>query len=299
MSKTSAANWQGRRCLVTGASSGLGRAVAEALARSGASVLLTGRDRDRLESVRAGLSGPERKPSPHLAVAADLTDQVGRERLMQSAEEHFGGLDLLVNSAGIGATGHFETHEPSVLRDLFEVNVFALIETSRLALPLLKRGNAPAMVNFGSIVARRGLPGRSEYTASKFAVAGWTESIRAEWVRYGIHTMLINPGFTATPFEANLIADTAVYRTTSWRVMTADQVAAATLRAVARRKNEVTLSLPGQLLLLADRIAPRLVDWGFKRFTLRLFRDDVSKRPPAGLPPAQRFDTIPTHPSGD
>lgn len=299
MFKTMTQHWKDRRCLVTGASSGLGQAVAEALAREGAKVLLTGRDRERLETIRTHLIGSGAEPSHLHTVACDLTNEEDRLRLIQVAREQFDGLDLLVNSAGVGATGHFETHEPAVMRRVFDINVFALTELSLLALPLLKRGDCPALVNFGSIVARRGLPGRCEYTASKFAIAGWTESIRAEWIRYGIHVLLINPGFTATPFEANLLADTAVYRTTSWRVMTADQVATRTLRAIRRRKNEITLSLPGRLLLLTNRLIPRLVDWGFGRFTLRLYRKNLSKRPPGALPDREQFDTIPTISSGD
>ena len=80
---------------------------------------------------------------------------------------------------------------------------------SRRSCPLLRRGDRPSLVNLGSIVARRGLPGRSEYSASKFAVAGFTESIRAEWAKFGIHVLLLNPGFTATEFEQNLVVDTA------------------------------------------------------------------------------------------
>ena len=125
--------------------------------------------------------------------------------------------------------------------------------------------------NIGSIVARRGLPGRSEYSASKFAVAGFTEAIRAEWARDGIDVLLLNPGFTATEFERNLVVDTAVYKTDHRRTMTADRVARATLRALARGRNEVTLSAPGRLLLLVNRLAPRFVDWGLGRWTRRLY----------------------------
>jgi short-subunit dehydrogenase len=131
------------------------------------------------------------------------------------------------------------------------------------------------LVNIGSIVARRALPGRSEYSASKFAVAGFTESIRAEWAKYGIHVLLLNPGFTATEFERNLIVDTARVATAHKRVMTADEVAARTLEAVLRGRNEVTLTAEGRWLLLVNRLAPRFVDAGFARFTRRVFRDVV------------------------
>ena len=120
------------------------------------------------------------------------------------------------------------------------------------------------------------MPGRSEYSASKFAVAGFTESIRAEWSKWGIHVLLINPGFTATDFEWNLVVDTSRYPTQQKRVMTADRVAIQTLEAIRRRRHEVTLTPEGRLLLLVNRLFPRLVDDGFARFTRSVFRDVVT-----------------------
>lgn len=251
------------RCLITGASSGLGRAIAEELLADGARVVLTGRSSDRLDEADRAL-----------AVPADLASPDDRRRLLSTVSDHFdGALDIVVNSAGVGAYGRFESHDESVARRIFEINVFALMEICRGVLPLMRRGDRPSLVNLGSIVARRGLPGRSEYSASKFAVAGFTEAIRAEWRRDGIHVLLVNPGFTSTAFESNLVIDTAVYSTAHRRSMTADQVAKATLRALRRGSNEVTLSLPGRLLLGLNRVAPRFIDWSLGRWTRRLYSD--------------------------
>ncbi|WP_435016812.1 SDR family NAD(P)-dependent oxidoreductase [Tundrisphaera sp. TA3] len=268
--------FRGARCLVTGASSGLGRALAEHLAHSGARVLLTGRSTERLEAIVASLVASGIPADSVPTVAADLTEASGRDRVIAKAGECFGALDLAINGAGVGATGHFDTHDPSVFRTVFEINVFALVEMTRAMLPLLRRGESPSLVNIGSIVARRGLPGRSEYTASKFAVAGFTEAIRAEWVKFGIDVMLLNPGFTATEFEQNLVVDTAKVSVTHKRVMTADQVARSTLRAVLRRRKELTLTAEGRMLLLVNRLAPRIVDAGLARFTRRVFGVSVS-----------------------
>ncbi len=268
-------SFEAARCLVTGASSGLGRAIALRLVRDGARVLLTGRSLDRLGATAKVLAEEGASPDQVLVVDADLTEQEGRNKVIHAAADRFGALDLAVNAAGVGATGHFDTHDPDVLRRVFEVNVFALIETTRALLPLLRRGDRPSLVNIGSVVARRGLPGRSEYSASKFAVAGFTESIRAEWSKYGIHVLLLNPGFTATDFERNLVADTSRYPTQHKRVMTADRVAVETLEAVRRGLHERTLTPEGRLLLLVNRLAPRVVDRGFARFTRRVFQDVV------------------------
>jgi short-subunit dehydrogenase len=192
--------------------------------------------------------------------------------LFDAVSGHYSGaLDLLVNSAGVGAYGRFESHDESVLRRVMEINFFALAEVCRAALPLLRRGRDPAVINIGSIVARRGLPGRPEYSASKFAVAGLTESLRAEWRIDGIHVLLVNPAFTATAFEDNLVIDTALYKVQHKRTMSAEAVAEAALKALLRGQNEVTLTFYGRLLLLTNRLFPRFVDWGLGRWTRRLY----------------------------
>lgn len=281
--------WNHARCLVTGASSGLGRAMAQQLVQAGARVVLTGRSSGRLDAVRTSLIDAGADAQAVHTVVADLTSPEQRARLVEVAAERLGALDLVINSAGVGATGHFETHAPTVLRHLFEINVFALAELSLELLPLLRQGEKPMVINVGSIVARRGLPGRAEYTASKFAVAGFTESIRAEWSKYGVDVMLLNPGFTATEFEQNLLIDTARYPVTKKRRMTAEAVATATLRAALQGRHELTLTAGGRLLLLVNRLVPRLVDWGFKRWTLHLFPESpVLNRPRAVAPPGRR-----------
>ncbi|QDV32886.1 SDR family NAD(P)-dependent oxidoreductase [Tautonia plasticadhaerens] len=267
-------SFRGARCLVTGASSGIGAAFARLLAAEGARVVMTGRSADRLSAVALELTEAGAAPADVVAVAADLTDLDDRRMLLDRAAERLGGaLDLVVNAAGVGAYGRFESHEPSVLRGLLEVNVIALAEVCRGVLPMLRRGDRPSLLNVGSIVARRGLPGRPEYSASKFAVAGLTEAIRAEWAIDGIHVLLLNPGFTTTAFERNLLVHTAIYRTESHRSMSPDAVARAGLDAVLRGRNEVTLTPRGRLLLAFNRFFPRFVDWGFGRWTRRLYAD--------------------------
>jgi NAD(P)-dependent dehydrogenase (short-subunit alcohol dehydrogenase family) len=202
-------SWQLARCLVTGASSGLGEALAEQLVKAGARVVLTGRSAKRLQAIADRLIDEGSDPSRIVTIAADLTVEEDCQRLFDEIAGHFEGLDLVINSAGVGADGQFETHDPAVIRQVFEINVFALAEVCRRALPLLSQGIEPAMVNIGSIVARRGLPGRVEYSASKFAVSGFTEALRVEWRRFGIHVLQVNPGFTDTPFDQHIVASTA------------------------------------------------------------------------------------------
>jgi short-subunit dehydrogenase len=274
--------WGETRALVTGASSGLGRAIAEDLVRRGARVVLTGRSLARLEETAAGLVRAGADPERVIVVPADLTVQADRDRLFEVVADRFGALDLLVNNAGVGATGQFDTHEAWVLRRVFEINFFAMAEVSRAALPLLSEGVDPTMLVMGSINARRGLPGRVEYSASKFAVSGFVESLRIEWRRYGIHILQVNPGFSATPFDENAVAKTARVSVASWRTAPPESVAAAALRAVEKQKREITLTPKGRMLVLANRFLPRFVDWGLSRWILRHFPDSpvLRKRKP-------------------
>ena len=264
-------SWDSARCLVTGASSGLGKALAERLVRAGAHVVLTGRSAERLQAVAQGLIGEGADPTRVIVIRADLTDAVERRELFAQLAVHFDALDLVVNTAGVGAAGPFDTHDPAVLRKVFEINVFALAEVCRASLPLLARGHRPALVNMGSIVARRGLPGRAEYSASKFAVTGLTEALRLEWRRFGVHVLQVNPGFINTPFDQNTVVNTARYSVAHLRTMSADAVAANVLRACRRQKREIVLTWPGSLLLTVTSISPRFVDWGFTRWLFRYY----------------------------
>lgn len=258
------------RCLVTGASSGIGRALALDLARQGARLVLTGRAAEPLHATAEAARAVDHA-DVH-ALAADLTSPTDRDRLVQHTADAFeNALDLVVHSAGVGAYGRFESHPPDVLRAIFEINVFALAELCRAALPMLRNGRQPALVVLGSPVARRALPGRAEYSASKHAVAGLMDALRAEWAIDGIHVLLVNPGFTDTPFETNLLIDTAYYKTAHRRTMSPEHVAEATLRALRRGRHEITLSLGPRALLGFNRLSPRFVNWGLARWTRRLY----------------------------
>jgi short-subunit dehydrogenase len=266
-------NWNETRSLVTGASSGLGQAIAESLVRAGSTVLVTGRSSERLETVVEGMKNEGADPARMICVAADLTIEADRRRLFSVVQDRLGGLDLVINNAGVGATGQFDTHDPSVLRRVFEINVFAMAEVCRESLPLLAAGVDPVMVTIGSVNARRALPGRSEYCASKFAVTGFTEAIRIEWRRFGIHVLQVDPGFTRTHFDEHAVVNTARVSVQHRRTMSPQTVARATMHAVERHQRQIILTWQGKLFVLTSTIAPRLVDWGLTRWLLRHFPD--------------------------
>src|SRR5262249_17840325 len=180
-------------------------------------------------------------------VLADVTSAEDRRRMAEAAVRHFGGLDVLVNNAGIGATGHFVEVSPDRLRKIMEVNFFGLAETTRALLPLLKQGTCPAIVNISSIAGKRGIPARSEYSASKFAVQGFSEALRAELDKDGVDVIVVCPGLTQTNFSQNMLEQKARMPLDHMRGMTSEQVAVAVLRALERGTHEIRLPVQGRL----------------------------------------------------
>ncbi len=265
----------GSRILITGASQGIGRALAAEAARRGGRVLAAARSAEMLrelaEQVRASGAVLE-------TVAADVTSPEDRQHMIEAALRHLGGLDILVNNAGIGATGHFADCGPERLRRIFEVNFFGLTETTRVCLPLLRQGNRPAIVNISSIAGKRAIPARSEYSASKFAVQGFSEALRAELAKDGIDVLLICPGLTQTNFSKNMLEQKAKLQLDHMRGMTPEQVAHATLRAIERGKNEITLTFQAKLLAFVSRFFPRLADRIAARKVRSLFQDEIAAR---------------------
>lgn len=265
----------GLRMLVTGASQGIGRALVVEAARRGAKVLAAARSQPLLDELAAQVRASGGTVE---TVRADVTSAGDRQAMADAAVRHFGGLDVLINNAGIGATGHFMDSEPGVLRQIFETNFFGLTETTRAVLPLLKQGVTPAIVNISSVVGKRALPARSLYSASKFAVAGFSESIRAELAKDGIDVIVVSPGLTQTNFSQNMLEQKAKLQLDHLRGMSSEEVAIATLRAIERGKCDVTLTLKGKLLTLVNRFAPWFVDWKAKQTVRELFADEIAER---------------------
>jgi NAD(P)-dependent dehydrogenase (short-subunit alcohol dehydrogenase family) len=187
-----------RRALVSGASSGIGEATARLLARSGYRVALLARRTEALERVASEIE--QGGGEPPLILPCDLTDNAQVERSLERLGEEFGGLDLLVNNAGIGYRARVEELERTNLRRVFDTNVLGLLWMCKSALPHLRKGHRPVVVNIASVVGRRGIPGQAAYAASKAAVCSIGEALRLEWAVDGIRIATLNPALTATGF---------------------------------------------------------------------------------------------------
>jgi short-subunit dehydrogenase len=249
---------QGKRAIVTGASSGIGRAIAWQLASQGANVIAVARRADKLDE----LVGQIRELGVQAqAVAGDVTDKETRHAALVRAGQELGGLDILVNNAGIAAGGRFDRATPERLRRIFEVNLFALVELTREALPLLKNGDKPIIVNMGSIVGHIALPNLSEYCSTKFAIRGFTDALRAELYPAAVDVLLVSPATVETDIWNSMVDSTG---STSWRARrgaTPEFVARKVARAIRRGQRELLPGMSPKLFHVGSRLFPGVVAW--------------------------------------
>lgn len=255
---TTPAPFAGLRALVTGGASGIGLAAATALREAGARVAVL--DRDALGT-----------DSPFVGVRADVSDSAAVEAAVEQAVQELGGLDIVVNNAGIGAQGTIETNSDEEWHRVFDVNVLGIVRVTRAALPALRaavaeRGTA-AIVNTSSIAATAGLPQRAVYATSKGAVSALTRAMAADLLPEGIRVNAVNPGTADTPWVQRLLdsaADPAAERAAlearqpHGRLVAADEVAAAIVYLASPAAGSTTgteLAVDGGMAAL--RLRPR------------------------------------------
>lgn len=255
------------RVLITGASSGIGWHLALELIRSGAVVLATARRRERLEELAQVVDETSADDSGRLEIlAGDLTSPDTRQQLLDQVTRSWNGLDILINNAGAGAVGRFGDASPERLREVMEIDFFAPVELSRLALPLLQRGRKPAILLIGSVLGHRAVPGKSEYCAAKFALRGWGEAIRCELQPQGIDVIMLSPSTTRSEFFERLIDTPANVHSTNLGSMPPEKVARAARLALQRNSRDIILSAGGKSLVWAGRFFPRIVDRVLARY---------------------------------
>lgn len=249
------------RAIVTGASSGIGRALVSELVRDGASVIGLARREERLKELVETLAAPDR----FAWIAGDVTRHDDRMAAIELCRQRFGGLNTLVNNAGIGGQGPFAKADEARLRTIMEVNFFAAAEFVREALPQLRLGSSPLIVNVGSVLGHTAVPGKSEYCASKFAVHGLTDALRIELGREGIDVLLVSPSTTSSEFFDVAIGSTPGATAMSG-AMTSEAVARRIVAAMRSGRREIILSATGKLLVWLDRLCPPLVSWVLRRW---------------------------------
>jgi short-subunit dehydrogenase len=248
----------GYNILITGASRGIGRCLAEKLAALRVKLTLVARGEIAVNELAATL---RLRGTEVWAVAADLTQAAERERVAHEAVAKMGGLDVLINNAGVASFGHFDTSSEAVLRSIMEVNFFAPAELMRLAAPHLTRGRQPAVVNVASLCGRRGLPGWTEHCASKFALVGLSEALRGEFARFNIDVLVVLPGLVRSDdLGSHLLRNEGRMKLNFSGAQPPEKVADAVLRALRTNRPETAVGWQSKWLLRANRLFPRFVD---------------------------------------
>jgi short-subunit dehydrogenase len=247
----------GKRAILTGASGGIGRALAAALVKAGARVALASRNAGALESLAADLRAAG---GDAIVVPTDVTRDEDRSRLVEATVARFGGVDLLINNAGIGSWGHFATSTPEIMRQVMEVNFFAPAELTRVAMPHLTRGNQSAVVNIASMCGRKGMPAWAEYSASKCALVGISEALRGEFARFDVDVITVVPGLTNSGFEKNWLRSDGRANLQFETGMSPEYLAAKIVDAIRANRREVVFGDEARTLLRFNRFFPRVTN---------------------------------------
>lgn len=259
---------KGKRVILTGASGGIGRALASALVQAGARVALASRSTEKLNPFADEL---RRAGGDVIAVPTDITRAEDRQRLVESAATAFGGLDLLVNNAGVGSWGHFADSTEEICRTVMETNFFGPIELTRLAVPHLTNGNESAVVNVTSMCGRKGMPAWPEYSASKFALVGMSESWRGEFARFDIDVLTVVPGMTNSGFDKNWLRTDGKADLNFADGMTPEYLAEKIISAIRANKTELIVGSEARRLLRFNKFFPRLTNWLLARKVKKLY----------------------------
>lgn len=240
---------------ITGASSGIGEAVAREWVAQRGRVAMLARRTERLEALATELGGPARA----LALACDVTREGDCEKAAEATVARFGAIDYAFANAGFGVSGEFEIMKLEDYSRQFQTNVFGVLRTARAAFPHLQKSGGAFSVN-GSVLSHIALPGGTPYAMSKFAVRAFTEGLRPEWARHGVGVTLINPGFVAT--EIRRVDNQGTYHperkepVPEWLIVPSDIAAREIVAALVARVGERNVTGHAKFLVWMNRFLP-------------------------------------------
>jgi short-subunit dehydrogenase len=251
--------------IITGASSGIGKATAYEFGRLGANVVLAARSEIRLQEICNDMSV---KGMSSFYVVTDVAQEEDCQRLIEKTIEKYGAIDILINNAGISMRALFSDVEISVLKRLMDVNFWGTVYCTKYALPYIIQTKG-SIVGVSSVAGFHGLPGRTGYSASKFAMHGFLETIRIENLRKGLHVMIIAPGFTASEVRLHALTADGSEQGESPRderkMDTPEYVADWIVKGIIKKKRNKLLTWEGRLTAMFQRILPDFVDWVYYR----------------------------------
>lgn len=254
-------NFEGRIVAITGASSGIGMALAYEFALLGAKLSLAARRTEKLIEIKNEL---KKTGTEVCIVTTDVTQEESCKVFIEKTLNHYTKIDILINNAGISMRSLFKNVELDVLKRLMDVNFWGAVYCTKFALPSLLE-NRGVVVGVSSVAGFHGLPGRTGYSASKFALHGFLETLRIEHLKDGLHVLVIAPGFTASEIREKALVGNGIEQGKTPRdetkMLTPQFVAKNLIRAIQKRKRNRIISISGQLIALFQRIIPRQVDY--------------------------------------
>lgn len=247
--------------IITGSSYGIGKALAFEFGSKNAKVVIAARNKEKLEIVEKELKS---KNIDCLSVVTDVTDEKSCENLINKTLEKYNRIDILINNAGISMRALFLDLDLDVLKKVMDTNFWGTVYCTKFALPhLLKVGGS--LVGIISIAGYIGLPARTGYSASKYAVRGFLDTIRVEHLKQGLHVLVAAPGFTASEIRTHALTHDGSKQGFTPRdenkMMSAEKVANKVYRAVAKRKRQLILTfIEGKFTVFLSKWAPALLD---------------------------------------
>lgn len=244
--------------MITGGTDGIGKGLVDLLLSQGAKVATCGRNHDKLYQLQS-----EYPSYPLHTVVADVSNENDCRHFIESTIKVFGGIDVLINNAGISMRALIKESSIEVIRSVMEINFFGAVYCTKYALnSIIERKGT--IVGVSSIAGYRGLPGRSGYSASKFALQGWLESIRTELAGDGVHVMWVCPGFTTSNIRNTALNKDGDKQGESpmdeSKLMTSLDCAAHICRAIEKRKRTLVLTLTGKQTVLVNKLFPGWAD---------------------------------------
>lgn len=246
--------------LITGGTSGIGKACAFAFGKAGAKVAVSGRNQQNLDETARELTAAGIQA---LAVHADVSSEADCQRMVQETVDRFGRLDVLINNAGISMRALFQDLDLDVIRKVMDINFWGTVYSTKFALPYILETKG-SVIGISSIAGYRGLPARTGYSASKFAMHGFLETLRTELLHKGVHVLIACPGFTASNIRNTALAANGQQQGESPReegnMMTAEEVAERILKATQQRKRDLVMTFQGKLTVFLNKWLPGLTD---------------------------------------
>jgi short-subunit dehydrogenase len=246
--------------VITGGSSGIGKALAEVFGSRGSKILITGRNKDELTKVVDELKN---KQISITAFQADVSSEQDNKFMAEEAIRTFGKIDILINNAGISMRALFEDVDLDVVKKVMDINFYGVLYATKYCLPEIKKNNG-SIIGISSIAGYRGLPGRTGYSASKFALNGFLEVLRTELLKTGVHVLTACPGFTASNIRKRSLTKDGSSQGESPRnedtMMSSEECALHIYKATIKRKNSLILTTQGKLAVLINKVFPRLAD---------------------------------------